>query len=211
MKTEQNGVFVGIGRKLIRNQAAKKILIYTINILFFGCAEAIVPTTDVYEVAQDVKTMGVYAAQITTGLLKISEAVDIATQLRELKSLQDVERAGGAICQLCSKSGQLALQEYLNQVNDDLCSQFSTAINNMIGVQNTIRSLQDILKIFNTNPKEAALALQAASIQTQAAIQGSLAQIQVLLAQSAQKKLAEEKLAKQNNADLYLGFGQNGL
>ncbi len=189
----------------------KKILICIINILISNYVLAIVPTTDVYQVSQDVKTMGLYTAQINSELLKISEAVDIATQLKELKSLQDVERAGGAICQLCSKSQQQALQIYVNQVNDDLCSQFSGAIKNMIGVQQTIKSLQDILKIFNTNPKEAALALQAASIQTQAAIQGSLAQIQVLLAQGAQKKLAEEKLAKQNNEAIYAGFGQSGL
>jgi hypothetical protein len=189
----------------------KKILIYTVSMLLLNYTHAVMPTVDVVQEAQDLKAIGTYTTQITTGLLKIGEAVDIAVQLRELKSLQDVANVGGAICKLCSASEQQELQMYINQVNDDLCSQFSTAMSSMIGVQQTIRGLQDIVKNFNTNPKEAGLALQAASIQTQAAVQGTLAQIQVLLAQTAQKRLAEEKLAKQENAALYAGFRQSGL
>lgn len=189
----------------------KKILVYLTYGLSLNLAYAVVPTIDIYQETQDLNTMGVYTTKITTGLLKIGEAVDIAVQLRELKSLQDVANAGGAICRLCSLSEQQQLQMYINQVNDDLCSQFSVAMSSMIGVQQTIRGLQDIIKNFNTNPKEAGLALQSASIQTQAAIQGTLAQIQVLLAQTAQKQLAQEKFAKQNNAALYEGFKQSGL
>ncbi|HLX52362.1 MAG TPA: hypothetical protein VKR58_00375, partial [Aquella sp.] len=189
----------------------KKTIIYIICTLFLNCTYAVMPTVDVVQEAQDLEAIGTYTTKITTGLLKIGEAVDIAVQLRELKSLQDVANVGGAICRLCSVSEQQELQTYINQVNDDLCSQFSTAMSSMIGVQQTIRGLQDIIKNFNTNPKEAALALQAASIQTQAAVQGTLAQIQVLMAQTAQKRLAEEKLAKQNNAALYAGFKQSGL
>ncbi|MCC2645213.1 MAG: hypothetical protein K0R49_255 [Burkholderiales bacterium] len=189
----------------------KNTLCYLVLGMSLNYTYAVVPTSDVYQEFQDLKTMGVYTTKITTGLLKIGEAVDIAVQLRELKSLQDVSNAGGAICRLCSVSEQQQLQMYIKQVNDDLCSQFSVAMSSMIGVQQTIRGLQDIIKNFNTNPKEAGLALQSASIQTQAAIQGTLAQIQLLLAQSAQKRLAEEKLAKQNNTDLYAGVRQSGL
>lgn len=189
----------------------KSLFRYIIYAGYLSSTQAVMPTMDVYQEAQDVQTMGVYTAQISNGLLKLGNVVDIAAQLRELKSLQDVEKVGGAICKLCSSTQQQELQLYINQVNDDLCLQFSRALNSTIGAQQNIKSLQDIVKNFSANPKEAGLALQSASIQTQSMLQGTLAQIQILLAQGAQKQLAEEKLAKQNNTALYTGLKQNGL
>lgn len=189
----------------------KKLLVCMICILFVTNVSAVVPTVDVNQAAQDVDAISRSVGEIAQKLSKIGEIVDIGVQISELKSLQDVEKVGGAICKLCSNSAQQELEQYINQVNDDLCSQFSFAMKSIVGVQNTVNTLQGIIDSFNTNPKAAALALQGASFRTQAAIQGSLAQIQVLLAQMAQKQLAQEKLSKQNNQALYTGIGQSGL
>lgn len=174
--------------------------------------EPSVNVVDTYQKSQDsILAMSGYVTAITTAMNNLGQGVDIAVQISNLQSLQDVAKVGGAICKLCNKSEQKQLQDYINQVNDDLCSQFGLAIHNITGIQKTMKSLQDIITVFRTNPKEAGLALQTASIQAQSAIQSSLAQVQMLIAQNAQKQLAEEKLAKQNNEDIYAGFRQSGL
>jgi uncharacterized protein (DUF885 family) len=184
---------------------------YTLCALCVNNVYATVPTIDINQASQDVVAMSSYTTEILTKLNKLGQAADIAVQISELKSLQDVEKVGGEICKLCSNSDQLALQKYINQVNDDLCSQFSFAMKSIIGAQKTVKSIEDIINAFKTNPKEAGLALQSATVKAQFAIQGSLAQIQVLLAQTAQKQLAEQKLEKQNNQAVYSGIKQNGL
>lgn len=172
---------------------------------------AIVPTIDVSQQAQDLQAINSYNVRITTAVAKIGQAIDIANQLKELKSLEQVQKAGGAICKLCSKSQQHELQLYINQVNDDLCSQFSFALDNLIGLNNSIKSLQDIITLFNTNPKEASLALQTAALHTQMAVQSTLTHMHALTTQQVQKQLAAEKFEKQNTNDIYTGFKHSGL
>lgn len=88
------------------------------------------------------------------------------------------------------------MQSYVDQVNTDLCSQFSYAMSNITGSKQAITSLQGVMAAFMSNPKAAALALQQASVATQAATQNTQAQIQMLMAQQEQKKLAEEKYSQ---------------
>jgi hypothetical protein len=185
--------------------------IYMFYALCIANVSAVVPTTDVKQEIDDITAMKSYTAHIASIVYNIGQAVDIAEQIRNLKSLEDVERAGGAICKLCSSTERFQLQQYINQVNDDLCSQFGTAMQSVIGAEKTVKSIQNIIDSFSTNPKEAGLALQAAATQANSAIQGSLSQIQVLLVQKAQKQLAQEKLSKQNNQALYIGIKQSGL
>lgn len=178
---------------------------------YFFTIYAVVPTIDVSQQAQDMQAISSYTAKITTTVAKIGQAIDIANQLKELKSLEQVSKVGGDICKLCSKSEQETLQLYINQVNDDLCSQFSFALENIIGINNDIKKINDIVTLFNTNPKEAGLALQTAALHTQMAVQNTLTHMHALTAQQAQKQLAEEKLSKQNNELIYTGFKKSNL
>lgn len=189
----------------------KKLICFLLSIGFLQSGYTVVPTVDVEQRIEDIDAMKTYTAKIATIVYNIGQAVDIAEQLSNLKSLQDVEQAGGAICKLCSTTEQMQIQQYVNQVNDDLCSQFGMVMQSVSGAQQTIESIQDIIGSFSTNPEEAGLALQAAAVQTNAAIQSGLSQIQVLLAQRAQKQLGEEKLAKQSTDAIYIGFKQSGL
>ena len=108
--------------------AMSKLLMYMLCALCMVNIFAVVPTFDVNQAAQDVDAISRSVGEIARKISKLGEIADIGVQISELKSLQDVEKVGGAICRLCSNSEQKELQRYINQVNDDLCSQFSFAM-----------------------------------------------------------------------------------
>jgi hypothetical protein len=180
-------------------------------VIFFNYALAIVPTIDQHQLSDDITTMTTYASTIGAYLQKISQAVTVAEQINKLQGLQQLEAAGNALCDLCKPIDIQKLQIYINNINGDLCSQFSFALGNITGIAKSIQSINDVINAFATNPKEAGLALQRASMQTQVASQNTLAQIQLLMTQQTQKQLASEKLAKQNNDAIYSGFHNNKL
>ncbi len=167
-----------------------------ISLLVSIQAFAVVPTTDMYQVGQDTTTTSGYVAQIPSYLNQMNSAMNAADQVSALKGLQQVSGAGQALCQLCDAKQLSTMQDYVQQVNGDLCSQFSYALSNITGSKQAITSLQGVMAAFASNPKAAALALQQASVATQSATQNTMAQIQMLEAQKAQKQLAEDKYAK---------------
>ena len=174
-------------------------------------ALAIVPTIDQNIVSKDLATMNTYLATVDGYLSTMSQAMSIAQQVTQLHSLQQLQSMGDQLCALCTPTDTADLQSYINNVNDDLCSQFSWSIQNITGVVQNVTSIADILLQFQTNPQAAALALQRSAVETAASTQNTLAQIQVLMAQQGQKQLAERKLEKQNNTDAYTGFSKSGL
>ena len=152
-----------------------------------------------------------YSATLGEYLSRISQITTIAKQVQQLQSLQQLETTGASVCALCTPIEQQNLQSYINNINDDLCSQFSWALQNITGVAQNINNINEIISQLQTNPQAAALALQRSAIQTAVSTQNTMAQIQVLMAQQGQKQLAEEKMEKQNANDAYAGFMQAGL
>jgi len=169
-------------------------------------AFAIVPTTDVSVVAQDTTTQSAYIAQIPGYISQMNSAANAAQQVAGLKGLSQVQGAGGAICNLCNANDQASMQAYLNNINTDLCSQFSNALTNITGAQQSITSLQGIMATFATNPKAAALALQQAMVATQSVTNNTMAQMQMLQAQTIQKQLATEKMQQTQSTSFATGF-----
>jgi hypothetical protein len=166
---------------------------------------AIVSTQDigvVQEIAQDKVTMGSYVASVSSTMNKISQTMDAANQLKNLKGLQGISGAGKTLCQLCTKSEQDQLQNYVSTINDDLCSQFSNAYHNLTGITNAASSLSDIMRLLATNPKAAMMSLQQATIAAQQTTNSTLAQMQLMQAQSMQKQLAEEKLRQKTAQEM---------
>ena len=186
-------------------------LVFLLLVIYSNTVMAIVPTIDQQQLKNDITTMASYGATIGAYMAKISQAITAVDQVRQLRGLQQVEAAGKAICALCTPVEEYNLQNYINNINDDLCSQFSFAMENITGLARSVNSLTDIIQLFQTNPKEAGLALQRAAIQTQVATQNTMTQIQMLMAQQAQKQLAEQKLEKQTTEEVYGGFKQSGL
>ena len=174
-------------------------------------ALAIVPTIDQNILSKDLATMNTYLATVDGYLSTMSQAMSIAQQVSQLHSLQQLQSVGTQICALCSPTDTENLQNYIKNVNDDLCSQFSWSIQNITGLVQNVRSIADILLQFQSNPQAATLALQRSAVVTAASTQNTLAQMQVLMAQQGQRQLAERKLEKQNNTDAYTGFSKSGL
>ncbi len=166
---------------------------------------------DMYQLSKDRMTFLDYTFRIGQYLERIGKAVNTAEQLKNLKSLQQIQGAGRAICELCTPLERQQLELYIQHVNDDLCSQFNYAMDNLIGFQGTIKSMQDVINNLTINPQAAGLALQQASIQASIASASTLSQIQLLIAQQEQKKLAEQKLERQVTDDIYSGFKNSGL
>lgn len=156
-------------------------------------AYAVVPTTDIYQSAQDTTTTSGYVAQIPGYLSKMNTTMNAAQQVQSLHGLAAVQGAGSQICNMCNASDLASMQNYVKEINGDLCSQFSAALSNITGSQQAITSLQGVMSAFASNPKAAGLALQQASVATQSATQNTMAQMQMLSAQAQQKKLAQEK------------------
>lgn len=169
------------------------LLIFTI--LSFN-AFAIVPTIDVAKQTQDKLTITNYIAQVPNYLQKMNTTMNAAEQVKNLKGLEALQGAGSTLCTLCNQSDLSAMQTYMDQINGDLCSQFGTAMSNITGTKSAITSLQDVMRLFATNPQEAGMALQQAAVATSTATQNTLAQIQMLQAQAQQRQLAQEKYTK---------------
>ena len=172
----------------------KKLLM--LSSLLAGSVFAVVPTSDVYVMGQDTTTAASYASQIPGYLTQMNATMNAANQVKNLQGLAQVEGAGKALCELCNANDLQTMQTYVNNINSDLCSQFSAALSNITGTQQAISSLQGVMAAFASNPKAAALALQQASVATQSATQNTMAQIQMLEAQAQQRQLAQEKMAK---------------
>lgn len=174
-------------------------------------AYAIVPTIDQHQLSEDVSTVTSYASTLGVYLNQLSQVMTAAEQVKQLHSLEQVSALGTAVCQLCNLSDTKKLATYVQQVNDDLCSQFSFAMQNITGLAQSAKDIEGIIQLLQTNPKAAGLALQRAAIRTQTASQNTLSQIQLLLVQQNQKILAEQKLEQQNTDAVYAGFKQSGL
>lgn len=165
---------------------------------------AVVPTTDVgptgirssQEMTNDAATMGQYVASVGSTMSKIQQTYQVTEQMKNLQGLQKLQGAG-ALCQLCTASDSASLNAYRNSINDDLCSQFSLAYQNLTGVTNAANSLSDIMRLLSTDPKAAMLSLQQASVASQQTTNSTLAQMQLLQTQMVQKQLAEEKQSQQ--------------
>ena len=188
---------------------------YKLFYLFFGFlilpVFAIIPTIDQYQLSSDISTMTNYSSTIASYLSNISKATTSVEQVRQLHGLQQVEAIGNSLCALCTQVDEKKLQNYVNNINDDLCSHFAFAVRNITGLAQNINNISDILLLFQTNPKVAGLALQQAVIHVQVSTQNTLSQIQILMAQQAQKQLAEQKIEKQTTDNTYLGFKHSNL
>lgn len=182
----------------------KYLLLLTVAI---STAYAVVPTTDVgptgiraaTETTNDAATMGQYVASVGSTMGKIQQTYQVTEQMKNLQGLQKLQGAG-ALCQLCTASDSASLNAYRNSINDDLCSQFSLAYQNLTGVTNAANSLSDIMRLLSTDPKAAMLSLQQASVASQQTTNSTLAQMQLLQTQMVQKQLAEEKMGQQATA-----------
>lgn len=184
------------------------ILIFSLSPLL---AYAIVPTIDENIFGQDVSAMASYGAILGGYLSNLGTDLTAAQQIGQLHGLAQLSQAGVLVCDLCSKVQMQQLQQYVDQVNNDLCQQFAWSMQNITGIVENIQNLSQIISLLQNNPQAAGLALQQAAIQTQVAMQNTLAQIQLLMAQQAQKQLAEQKLEKQTTEAIYQGFFQSGL
>lgn len=148
------------------------------------------------ETASDATTMGQYVASVSSTMGKMQQAMSATEQLKNLQGLQKLN-AAGQLCELCNATDSQQLNDYRNSINSDLCSQFSNAYKNLTGVTNAANSLQDIMKLLNTDPKAAMLSLQQGTIAAQQTANSTLAQIQLMQAQVSQKQLADEKAGQQ--------------
>lgn len=181
-------------------------------VFLIQASSAVVPTFDMYQSTQDSITTGAdYAVTISEYLNKIGQAITVANQIQNLNGLNDLKNLTNNICDLCTPIQHKQLNTYINNVNSDLCSQFKYALDNITGMTHVVRDLNDIITSFHSNPQQASLALQRAAIETQQVSQNTLAQIQLLMAQQAQKQLAEQKLEKEDTNEVYTGFNNAGL
>ena len=179
--------------------------------LITSSAFAVVPTTDMYQMGQDTSTTASYVAQIPTYLSKMNSTMNAANQVQNLHGLAQIQGGGQAICELCNASDLATMQSYVNSINTDLCGQFSAALSNITGTQQSISSLQGVMAAFTSNPKAAALALQQASVATQSATQNTMAQMQMLEAQTQQRQLAQQKLEQTSTTDAMSNGFHSGL
>jgi len=171
--------------------------LYLISVIFIlNNIYAAVPVVDIAQKAKDMSTMAQYSAQIGKSINKINTLMNAAEQVKNLQGLQKLQ-AGTTICELCTKSDQVQLQSYLNSINTDLCSQFSLAYTNITGIKSAVSTLNEIMSLLATNPQAALMALQQAQIASTQSINNTLAQMQMMQAQSIQKELGKEKLSKQ--------------
>lgn len=167
------------------------LLVVLINMA--AASHALVPITTSMD-PNAISAAATTAANAGSYLTQIQQAQTVAEQVQSLKGLQQLQAAGDGLCNLCNQSDQAQLQAYLNNVNGDLCTQFSNAMSNMGSAQQSFTSLQGIIgALSGVNPQAASLSLAQSSATTLTSVNNTLAQMQAMQAQSIQKKLAQEK------------------
>ena len=137
------------------------------------------------------------ASQASTYMQQISQAKTVLDQVQGLKGLQQLQSAGSGLCNLCNKSDQEQLTEYVNNINGDLCTQFSNSMQNLGAAQQGLQNISGIIgALSGANPQAASLSLAQSSATTLQSLNTTMAQMSAMQAQSMQKNLAEEKQAK---------------
>ncbi len=170
---------------------------------------AIVPVDTSLDTANSAAMLNYYPSVVST-LSKIGQSMQIVDQMQSLQGMQKLS-VGTSICRLCQPSDQAQLQSYATSINDDLCSQFSMAYQNLTGVQNAAKSLGDIMTMLTVNPKAALMSLQQAAVAAQSTTNSTLAQMQLMQAQMIQKSLADDKVMNQSAQSISDGMKNPGL
>ncbi len=134
------------------------------------------------------------ASQASTYMQQISQAKTVLDQVQGLKGLQQLQSAGSGLCNLCNKSDQEQLTEYVNNINGDLCTQFSNSMQNLGAAQKGLQNISGIIgALSGANPQAASLSLAQSSATTLQSLNTTMAQMQAMQAQIQQKQLAQEK------------------
>lgn len=170
----------------------KKLLLIVLTITSIS-SYAMVPITTSLD-PNALSAAATVSANAGTYLNQIQQAQSVATQIQGLHGLQQLQTAGSGLCNLCNPTDQAQLQSYLNNINGDLCTQFSNAMSNLGSAQQSFTSLQGIIGALSaTNPQAASLNLAQSSATTLTSVSNTLAQMQAMQAQNTQKQLAQEK------------------
>ena len=98
-------------------------ILSTISISSF----AMVPITTSMDPAA-LSAAALAASQASTYMQQISQAKTVVEQVQGLKGLQQLQAAGSGLCNLCNKSDQEQLTQYVDNINGDLCTQFSNSM-----------------------------------------------------------------------------------
>jgi len=147
------------------------------------------------------------ASQASTYMQQISQAKTVVDQIQGLRGLQQLQSAGEGLCNLCNQTDQAQLTEYVNNINGDLCTQFSNSMQNLGAAQRGLQNISGIISsLSGANPQAAALSLAQSSATTLQNLNTTMAQMQAMQAQSMQKNLAEEKQANMFTQTLSSNF-----
>ena len=164
---------------------------------------AVVATSDINVTQQrleDKATVASYMSGILNSTTKINQTMQAVDNLKKLEGLQKLNGVS-QLCRACDMSDLKQLYDYSSSVNKDLCSQFSSAYQNLTGIPNAASSIKDIMKLFSTNPQAAMMSLQQASLGAAQTANSTLGQMQLLQAQAQQRELAKEKMQQQVGLD----------
>lgn len=170
----------------------KKLLLIlsTISISSF----AMVPITTSLDPSA-LEAAALAASQASTYMQQISQAKTVVDQVQGLRGLQQLQSAGTGLCNLCNKSDQAQLTEYVNNINGDLCTQFSNSMQNLGAAKQGLENISGIISALSgANPQAASLSLAQSSATTLQSLNTTMAQMSAMQAQSMQKQLATEKI-----------------
>lgn len=182
----------------------KKLLLIlsTISISSF----AMVPITTSLD-PNAISAAALAASQASTYMQQISQAKTVVDQIQGLRGLQQLQSAGEGLCNLCNQTDQAQLTEYVNNINGDLCTQFSNSMQNLGAAQRGLQNISGIISsLSGANPQAAALSLAQSSATTLQSLNTTMAQMQAMQAQSMQKQLAQEKLQQTQTNEFAKNF-----
>ena len=66
----------------------------------------------------------------------IAQAADVADKISKINNLQSTMSSATALCNLCTKNDTAQIQNYVNNINGNLCDQFNLAYTNLTGLYN---------------------------------------------------------------------------
>ncbi len=180
----------------------KKYLLWISIMSFTKNLFAVVPIENV----NDISTMVTVTSKIGTYLQQLNSAQSAYQQVQALEGLQQIQASGKGLCDLCSPRDAQTLTTYVNQINSDLCSQFSNFMFNLTSSQSNFKNLQDIIGLIKVNPQAASIGLQQTSTLLLSNMQTTFTQMHALQLQHLQKDLAKEKMNKQAVSAWHSGY-----
>lgn len=184
-----------------------KIIWFIVFILLNNIIYASVSVIDQSILSQETTAIQSYIMKINNALELISSTLDPKKQIDSIKNIIDNEEKIISLCVTkCTNQSLLDIKNNIDKFNQEITNNFNYHIDGIKNKIDNIKSIENLLVSFNSNTREASLALQKATQKEILALNDTMENIQNILLINQQQRIEMQKIEDRNNQNFYTGF-----